>query len=107
MKYGLKEETVKKINHVFSQYPELEKVVLYGSRARGNFKNGSDIDLCFYGEALKLSILYKIDTALDDLLLPYTFDLSIFKHIDNADLIDHIERVGIDFYQRLTTDPSP
>ncbi len=107
MKYGLKEETVEKINHIFSQYPEIEKVVLYGSRAKGNFKNGSDIDLTFYGEKLNLSILGKIDNALDDLLLPYTLDLSIFKHIDNADLMDHIKRVGIDFYKKNTSKTSP
>ncbi len=100
MKYGLKEETVEKINHVFSHYAQLEKVMLYGSRARGNFKNGSDIDLTFHGENLNLSILSKIDNELDDLLLPYSFDLSIFKHIDNADLIAHIKQVGIVFYEK-------
>ncbi len=98
MKFGLKILTIEKINTVFSQYPEVEKAVLYGSRAKGNFKNGSDIDLTLEGKNLSLSILYKIDNDLDDLLLPYTFDLSIFKHIDNADLIDHIKRVGVVFY---------
>lgn len=99
-KYGLKKETIEKINTIFSQYPQIEKVMLYGSRAKGNFKNASDIDLTFHGTSLKLSILHKIDNDLDDLLLPYTFDLSIFKHIDNADLIDHITRIGIVFYRR-------
>ncbi len=100
MKFGLKILTIEKINTVFSQYPEVEKVVLYGSRAKGNFKNGSDIDLTLEGNNLSLSILYKIDNDLDDLLLPYTFDLSIFKHIDNADLIDHIKQVGVVFYSQ-------
>jgi len=100
MKFGLKEETIQKINQVFSQYPQIEKVMLYGSRAKGNFKPGSDIDLTLEGEGLTLSILHKIDDNLDDLLLPYTFDLSIFGHIDNADLIDHIKRVGVVFYQK-------
>lgn len=98
MQYGLKEKTITQINHVFSQYPQITRVMLYGSRAKGNFKNGSDIDLTFHGESLILSILHKIENDLDDLLLPYTFDLSIFKHIDNPELIDHIERVGLMFY---------
>lgn len=99
MKFGLKSTTIEKICTVFSQHPEVEKVILYGSRAKGNFKNGSDIDLTFKGKDLKLSTLYKIDNELDDLLLPYTFDLSIFSHIDNADLLEHIKRVGIIFYE--------
>lgn len=99
MKYGLKEEAINRIHHIFSQYPEVKKVVLYGSRAKGNFKNGSDIDLTFYGERLTLSMLHKIDNDLDDLLLPCTFDLSIFKHIDNTELVDHIKRVGLVFYE--------
>ncbi len=99
MKFGLKELTIEQINNIFSQYPEVEKVILYGSRAKGNYKNGSDIDLTLKGKDLSLSIIHKIDNDLDDLLLPYTFDLSIFKHIDNPDLIDHIKRVGVVFYE--------
>ncbi len=98
MKFGLKESAIAQIQGVFSQYPQVEKAVLYGSRAKGNYKNGSDIDLTLEGKGLTLSILHKIDNDLDDLLLPYTFDLSIFDHIDSADLIAHIQRVGIVFY---------
>jgi len=99
VKFGLKERTIEQISKTFSHYPEVEKVILYGSRATGHFKNGSDIDLTLEGKDLSLSMLHKIDNELDDLLLPYTFDLSIFKYIDNADLIDHIKRVGIVFYE--------
>lgn len=98
MKFGLKEKTIAQINDVFSRYPQVEKAVLYGSRAKGNYKNGSDIDLCLEGEGLNLSILYQIDNALDDLLLPYSFDLAICKQIDNSDLIAHIQSVGLVFY---------
>ena len=103
MKFGLKDTTISQIQHVFIQYPQLEKATLYGSRAKGNFKNGSDIDLTLEGKGLSLSVLHKIDNDLDDLLLPYTFDLSIFKHIDNVELIDHIKRVGIIFYEKKTS----
>ncbi|MFQ5543922.1 MAG: nucleotidyltransferase domain-containing protein [Nitrospiria bacterium] len=99
MKFGLKEHTIEQINAVFSHYPEVEKVILYGSRAKGDFKNGSDIDLTLEGKNLSLSIVHKIGNDLDDLLLPYTFDLSIFNQIDNPDLIDHIKRIGIVFYE--------
>ncbi|MFQ5587740.1 MAG: Mov34/MPN/PAD-1 family protein [Nitrospiria bacterium] len=104
MTFGLKDKTIKKIRGVLSQYPEVEKTVLYGSRATGNFKNGSDIDLTFHGAGLTLSIVHKIDNDLDDLLLPYTFDLSIFGQIGDPGLIDHIKRVGVVFYE---TAPPP
>lgn len=100
MKYGLTETTVEKICGVFARFPEIEKAVLYGSRAKGNFKTGSDIDLTLYGAALTPDLRSTIASELDDLLLPYTIDLSIFAELDHAELREHIERVGVVFYQR-------
>ena len=100
MQYGLSKETVTKINCVFSRFKEVEEAILYGSRAKGNFKPGSDVDLTLKGEKLKLKLLNKISLDLDDLLLPYTFDISIFHQITNTDLIEHIERVGLVFYKK-------
>ena len=100
MKFGLKEHTIEKMNGVFAQFPAVEQVVLYGSRAKGTYQPSSDIDLTMLGSALDLRTLFRIETELDDLLLPYMIDLSIFDHIDNPDLIAHIKRVGKIFYQR-------
>ena len=100
MLYGLKEETINQIKEVISHYQQVDEVILYGSRAMGNFKRGSDIDLTLKGKELNLTTLNKIDLEIDDLLLPYTFDLSIFHHIDNPDLVDHINRVGKVIYSR-------
>ncbi|MFM5482282.1 nucleotidyltransferase domain-containing protein [Aeromonas veronii] len=86
------------VNQVFAKYPEIDSVILYGSRAKGNYTNGSDIDLTLCGEKLNFSLLCCIANELDDLLLPYTFDISLFKQIDNQDLLDHIKRVGVVFY---------
>lgn len=99
-KYGLKQSTVQDIQKVFSTFSEVEEVVLYGSRAKGNFKKGSDIDLTIKGENLNLKIINKISLSLDNLYLPYTFDLSIFNHISSPELIDHIQRVGKVFYKK-------
>lgn len=102
-RFGLKEKTIRQICGVFANYPQVEKAILYGSRAKGNYKNGSDIDLTLCGGAdLTLSILYKILDELDDLLLPYTIDLSIFLHINDPDVIEHIRRVGVIFYETQT-----
>jgi predicted nucleotidyltransferase len=100
MPYGLTRETVAKIKGVFSSFSEIEEAILYGSRAKGNYQPGSDIDLTLKGRELKLIILNKISLDLDDLLLPYSCDISIFHQISNPDLIEHIERVGLVFYKK-------
>ena len=100
MRFGLKENITKSIENILTDFPQVETVIIYGSRAKGNYRPGSDIDFTFKGDNLNLEILNKISLQIDDLLLPYTFDLSVFNHIDNDDLLDHIERVGKVFYQR-------
>jgi uncharacterized protein len=98
--HGLSAETVAKIREVFLRFPEVEKAVLYGSRAKGNARPGSDIDLTLFGSRLDQEKVGQIDDALDDLFLPYRFDLSIFSRIAHSDLLDHIRRVGVTFYER-------
>jgi predicted nucleotidyltransferase len=93
MQYGLSENIVIKINEVLKQFPAVEKAVIYGSRAKGNFKSSSDIDIALKGK-IDLQVLSRITLKLDDLLLPYKFDLSIYNHIANSALIDHIDRIG-------------
>ena len=100
MPYGLSKHTLDKIGSVFSRYEEIEEVILYGSRAKGNYRPGSDVDLTLKGENFNLKLLNKISLDIDDLLLPYAFDISIFPQIKNQDLVDHIERVGRVIYRR-------
>ena len=100
MNTGLDADVVEKICGVFTQFPELEKAVLYGSRAMGTFKPGSDIDLTLLGPALTPDLLASISIARDDLLLPLTMDLSLFDSLDNREFRDHIERVGVELYRR-------
>ena len=98
MRFGLKEETIAKINAVFTKYPQVEEVIIYGSRAKGNQKNGSDIDLTLKGTDLDLELRNKISLEIDDLNLPYSFDISILDQINDPDLLDHIKRRGAIFY---------
>ena len=99
MRYGLTEATIAKICQVLARFPEVSIAVLYGSRAKGNYKTGSDVDLTLYGAALTPGIFANIEDALDELLLPYNIDLSIFAALDNDELRQHIERIGIVFYK--------
>ncbi len=105
MKYGLPQSAVQKICAVLSRYPQVEKAILYGSRAKGNYKNGSDIDLTLRGSDLTLNVIYKILNDLDESLLPYTIDLAIFDDISDLDVIEHIQRVGITFYEKGVLEP--
>jgi predicted nucleotidyltransferase len=98
--HGLTNETVAQIHEVLARHPKVEQAVLYGSRAKGNYKNGSDIDLTLHGQGLVHADLLKIMGELDDLLLPYTIDLSLFANLTHQELIDHIRRVGVVFYEK-------
>jgi predicted nucleotidyltransferase len=100
MKYGLPQSVIQQICAVLRRYPQVEQAILYGSRAKGNYKNGSDIDLTLRGADLTLTTLYKILDDLDELFLPYTIDLSIFNDISDPDVLEHIQRVGVTFYQK-------
>ena len=100
MNHGLSDATVKKIQEVLAGFPEVEKAVLYGSRAKGTFKPGSDIDLTLCGPELSFSLLARIETALDDLLLPYEMDLSLVSSITHPALLDHIRGLGVVFYEK-------
>jgi predicted nucleotidyltransferase len=99
MNFGLDSITIHRINSVFATFPEIEEAVIFGSRAKGNFKNGSDIDLSLKGADLSTSKLLRINHQLDDLSLPYTIDLNIYHLINDEELINHIERVGTVFYK--------
>ena len=97
-KYGLRDSDISAIQNIFNSCSNLKKAILYGSRAKGNYRPGSDIDLCLQGELLTYYDLVVIENALDDLLLPYTIDLSIYEKIDNPHFLEHVNRVGIDFF---------
>lgn len=100
MIYGLEDGAVERIRNVLARYPQVDKALIYGSRALGTNRPGSDIDLALFGNSLDLHLVNRISNDLDDLMLPWEFDLSIYHQIDNPALIDHIQRVGRLFYQR-------
>ena len=100
MAFGLGNSTIKKIEGCLNKNPKIEKAILYGSRAKGNYRNGSDIDLVLIGAQLKFEDLALLENEIDDMLLPYKFDLSIYHQINNDELIEHIKRVGKTFFER-------
>ena len=97
--WGLQTKQFEAICAVLGGFPEVEEVRIFGSRAMGRYHSGSDVDLTLLGE-INAAMLNRISEQLDELLLPYTFDLSIFYDIDNSELRDHILRKGQTFFRR-------
>jgi len=92
--YGISQNALDKIKAVLFSAPGVEQVILYGSRAKGNYKEGSDIDLTIKGN-LTFDDLTKLSVRLDDLNLPWEIDLSLHSQIKNENLLEHINRVGV------------
>ncbi len=98
--YGLSDDTVAKLRAIFSSFDKVHKVILFGSRAKGDYHEGSDIDFAIIGEQTDLSLLHKIELETDRLYLPYQIDLIDYRHITNRDLKAHIDRVGKLFFEK-------
>lgn len=101
--FGLSPSTLQKIRDALAHHPHVGHAVIYGSRAKGNYRRGSDIDLTLHaaaGARIDHRELGDILDEIDELLLPYTVDLSVFEQLDNDSLREHIERVGQVFYVR-------
>jgi uncharacterized protein len=100
MNHGLSDSTVGRIREVLAHHPEVEKAILYGSRAKGTHHPGSDIDLTLCGSRLDHALLTRIENVLDDLMLPQRIDLSLFETLTHPGLIDHIRKAGVTFYEQ-------
>ena len=98
MKFGLRQGLVDNIIEAIASVEEVDQAIIYGSRAKGDYREGSDIDIVIKGENLSQKELNQVGLALDDLELPYLFDLAIYHHINNDDLKQHIKRVGKTLY---------
>lgn len=94
--FGLPERTVNELLEYFSSKPEIEKVLIYGSRAKGNYRNGSDIDFAIFGNINVLKISYE----LDELSTPYKFDVTDYKSLTHQGMKESIDKYGRLFYKR-------
>ena len=97
--FGLPPATLEAIRRILAEVPAVKKAVIYGSRAKGTYRPGSDIDLTRLGDGLDVDILGRIATRLHESPIPYQVDLSIFELIDHAGLREHIQRVGQPLYE--------
>lgn len=100
MSYGLRQSDVECILEAVSGFDEIESVVIFGSRAKGNSKTASDVDIAIKGKGVTSKTVTGLRTAIDEMPLPYFFDIVHYETINNQELIDHIDRVGEIMYQR-------
>ncbi len=99
--FGLSDQNMKEIMEVLERYPQVHKAVIYGSRATGTYRTGSDIDLTLFGdESLDRDVLLLIMSDIEDTWIPHFADLSIFDHIQDEALKEKIRKEGKTFYER-------
>ena len=100
-KFGLKPKIIEDIKNILKKYPEVEKAVIFGSRARGNYRKGSDIDITLFGDKLTNSINTKIFYEIDNLYLIYNIDLINFNTLSEEDkLRQNILDEGVEIYAK-------
>jgi len=97
--FGLPDTTLATIRRILAGHPDIEKAILYGSRAKGNYRPGSDIDLALFGAELERPTLAKLSAQLDESPIPYQVDLTRWDDIENESLREHIMRAGVVFYE--------
>lgn len=98
MKYGLTSCEIEEITKTLKKFPTIDNAVLFGSRAMGNYKPGSDIDIAIYSKGLSFDEFLALKIAMEELNILQKLDLVRHETIENADLLDHINRVGIELY---------
>ena len=93
--FGLPSYVLVRLNDVFKRHSTIKKVTMYGSRAKGNFRHNSDIDLMITAPSMSWEEFGQFGIEIDDLLLPWKVDLALMHQVENQELVDHVSRVGI------------
>ncbi|MBD7913589.1 nucleotidyltransferase domain-containing protein [Clostridium sp. Sa3CUN1] len=101
MEFGLREFDLNYIKEKISEFSEIEKAIIFGSRAKGNYKPGSDIDIAIVGENINFNTVSRLHSLLEDQgPLPYLFDILDYTHLNHDELKSHIDRMGKVIYIR-------
>ncbi|OIN91969.1 MAG: hypothetical protein AUJ20_09155 [Comamonadaceae bacterium CG1_02_60_18] len=98
--FGLSARALALLRGLLARYPQIRLARIYGSRAKGNYREGSDIDIALDAPDMPFDTYLKLCGEIDDLLLPWDVDLTLLSHIDHPDLLKHIERVGQVLWQK-------
>jgi len=99
-KFGLTEKQFQLMINTISSFNEVETVLIFGSRAKGNFRPASDVDLAVFGEKVNRTTINRLSSALDDLPLPFKFDVLDYNQLTNKSLKEKINEQGEVFFER-------
>jgi uncharacterized protein len=99
MDIGLTDRDKQTISSILADFPDVSKVFIFGSRAKGNFRAGSDVDLAIMDDQVSMKDLLRLRSKLEDSDLPYSVDVVHYPSIKSQQLKEHIDRVGQAFYQ--------
>jgi predicted nucleotidyltransferase len=91
---GIEEPYSKQILDLFKKLPKNTEAILFGSRAKGNFREGSDIDIALKGDSADLNLRDSLLMQYESLDLPWKLDIAVYDQITESALRDHIDRVG-------------
>lgn len=100
MPFGLTKKEIAVVHSVFRKFRDIKRVIVFGSRAMGNFKKGSDIDLAITGDVTPERITEISMVLNEETTLPYFFDLIDYEKTTNPELKQHMDRHGVVFYER-------
>lgn len=100
MKWGLRESDLKLIKEIFSKFPEIQSAILFGSRAMGNFKKGSDVDIALKGNIDTTTVSRCRSILNEEIPAPYFFDVIDYASIKNKDLVEHIQEYGTVIFEK-------
>jgi len=100
MQFGLSDSDIQQMQEVFTAHPSVREVLIFGSRAMGNYGPGSDIDLAVVSDTLTFDDLLELNVSIERIGLLYKIDLLDFKRITDPDVREHIQRAGKVFYRK-------
>lgn len=100
IKFGLTTTQYSLIENAIISFKDIEKVLIFGSRATHNFRPASDIDLAVIGKNIDRNIINRLSAQLDDLPLPFTFDVLNYDQIENRKLKTKIDSAGALFFEK-------
>lgn len=101
MDFGLKTADLEYIILAIKSFTEIEKAVIFGSRAKGTYKTGSDIDIAIFGDGVSFTTISKLHSQLEDKSsMPYLFDIVDYTHNLHKELKEHIDQMGKLIYEK-------
>lgn len=92
---GISDKTYQMLLDTFSKFPEIKEILIFGSRAKGNYRNGSDIDLAVKGEKVEPDLIFRLKSLFNSRLsIPYKVDVVGYDYLEHQELKEHVDRIG-------------